>query len=159
MTIETDKVVSLKRLVGAVKAPKAGETLALALIYGTIVSVKRGNGDKGSWTRYDGDFIGRGLVNAGKEEIPRTLQATSLFAPMADDMLETDGVDQDGVFTNVGLKISMVADAKGRVSYTAEYVLKPTQTSPAKALVSTEAPEWLGEAKAAAQTPAKAKGK
>lgn len=157
MQIEQIKVISLKRLVGAAKAPeKAGEVNWLCAVYGVCVGVKEGVKDTGPFVRFDGDFIARTLIPVGRDKEIRAVRGGELFLPpAAEDLLLADDVGADGTFTEFGVKIGIGADDKGKPQYVAEYLVKPTQASPAETLVKTHAPEWFG----APQTPAAASGK
>lgn len=157
MTIETEKAISLKRLVGSVKLsdiPATG-TLWLFAVVGVCTGVKTRMGDAGEQKSYVGDFIAKTMV-PGKADAIKTVRADALFLPNAgDDMMEEAGVttDAEGAFYDMGLKVGATRDAKGRVAYAVEWLQKPTASSPAEALVKRIAPDMLGEA-TAPQTPA-----
>lgn len=162
MQIEAQKAISLKRLVGAAKAPDAGKTIWLAAVYGCCVAVESGTGDKGDWTRYRGDFIAKTLLPVGRDQQIRAARAGELYLPgPAEDMMAEAGIDADGEgqFNEFGLKIGITADAKGRPEYVAEWLVEPTQSSPAEALVSKHAPDMLGEAPAQGKPAAPAQSK
>lgn len=160
MQLENLKAISLKRLVGASKAPAHGSITWLAVVFGVCTAIKTGSGDKGDWKRFDGDFIARGLTGKGRDEKIVAARAPQLFAPgAAEDMLLADGVGDDGTFTQFALKVGITSDEKGRPEYVAEYVLKPTQTSPADDLVSKHGGEYFGAADQSKAAAAPAKGK
>lgn len=162
MTIKTEKAISLKRLVGAAKAPAAGETIWLVRVFGTCVGVKTGTGDKGDWTRYLGDFIAKTLVPVGRDAEIRAARASELYLPTQGEDLMAEAeitADSEGQFNDFGMKIGITADAKGRPQYVAEWIVPPTPSSPAEALVKKHAPDMLGEAKEAAQAAPSAPGK
>lgn len=166
MTIQTLKTISLKRLVGAQSLPeKKGDTKWLALIAGVITAAATKTKDTGTHRVYSGDFLARALVpvKASKDaEAEHTAARSSemIMPGVAEDMLDDAGVGVEGTFSNVVLKIGIRADQRGRAEYVAEFVLAPTQTSPAEALAKAHAPELLGDAEAApAATPAPATAK
>lgn len=153
MTIETEKAISLKRLVGSVKLsdiPKTG-TLWLFAVVGVCTGIKSRMGDAGEQKSYVGDFIAKTMI-PGKAEAIRTVRADTLFLPtLGDDMMEEEGVtaEAEGAFYDLGLKVGAGLDTKGKVTYVAEWLQKPTQSSPAEALVKRIAPDMLGDAPAA----------
>lgn len=156
MTIKTEKAISLKRLVGAAKAPEAGKTVWLVRVFGTCVGVKTGTGDKGEWTRYLGDFIAKTLVPVGRDAEIRAARASELYLPgPAEDLMSEAGItdESEGQFNDFGLKIGIAADAKGKPQYVAEWLVEPTPSSPAEALVKQHAPDMLGEADAPQAAP------
>jgi len=155
MNIETAKTISLKRLVGAAKAPDKGSTVWLCRVFGTCVAVESGMGDKGPWTRYRGDFIAKTLVPVGKDKAERAARSGELYLPpAAEDMMAAAGItpESEGQFSDFGLKIGIATDDKGRPSYCAEWIVEPEQSSPAERLVREHAPDMIGEAKEAEQT-------
>ncbi len=161
MNVEKINAISLKRLVGAAKAPKAGETTWLVRVFGTCTGVKTGDGDKGPWTRYNGDYIAKTLLPVGRDQEVRAARADMLYLPdVGEDLMTEAGItkDSEGMF-ELGMKIGITADAKGRPQYVAEWLVEPEQSSPAETLVMKHAPDMLGDAPAktatAPQTPPK----
>lgn len=160
MEIESTKAISLKRLVGSAKAPPAGETAWLFRVYGCCVAVETGEGDKGEWTRYRGDFLAQTLLPVGRDQQVRAARAGEMYLPAAaEELMTAAGItaDEEGSFHDLGLKVGIATDAAGKSSYVAEWLVKPAQSSPAERLVSEHAPDMLGKAPAASQTPAKKK--
>lgn len=151
--------ISFKKMIGAVKKPAEGETVWLYRVFGVAVSVKEGMTDKGAFTRFRGDFIAQTLVKVGKTEEIRTLRAEDLYLPqIAEEMAISEGVGDDGKFSEFGMKIGVALDkGKSAPRFVAEWIVKPSQSSPAERLVKEHAPEMLGQAPAASQTTPKKK--
>lgn len=150
-TVEKVDVISRKRLIGSAKAPDAGKTVWLARVFGTCVGVKTGDGDKGPWTRYIGDFIAKTLVAVGRDQQIRAVRAGMMYLPEAAmTLMAAAGIDEEneGQFNDFGLQIGIASDDKGRPSYVAEWIVTPEPSSPAEALVAKHAPDMLGDAEA-----------
>lgn len=161
MELEALKTISLKRLVGSQKPPEKGQTTWLAVVFGVCWSARNSSSDQGDYVKFDGDFIAKGLSEKprkGEEAVTIAGRASDLRVPgIVEEMLIADGVGDEGTLTEFALKIGITADEKGRAKYVAEYIVKPTQASPAEALVSKAGGEWFGTAAKAAPAPAAAK--
>lgn len=159
MELNDQKIISLKRIVGAQKPPEKGATKMLVVVFGVCTGVKQGVNDSGAFTRFNGDFISKGLTAKGVKgktegEIVGARAGVLQVPETIAEALVADGVGADDTFTEFALKIGITADDKGRPSYVHEYVVKPSQTSPADALVEKHGGEWFGQPKEAAQTQA-----
>lgn len=150
-------VIQFKKIVGAVKKPDEGTTVWLYRVFGVATGMRPAmlaNGD--AMTKFRGDFIAQTLVPVGREQEIRTHRAEDLNLPtVAEEMAVAEGVGEDGKFSEFGMKIGITLD-KGKTAprFVAEWVSKPTQSSPAERLVREHAPEILGAAPAASQAPA-----
>lgn len=160
MELETLKIISLKRLVGGAKVPADGKTAWLAVVFGVCTGARMKSGDMGDALVFAGDFIAKGLSAKGKDEKIVAGRASALMLPQAaEDMLVSDNVGDEGTFTELALKIGIKGDDKGRPVYVCEYIVKPSQTSPAEALVDRAGAEYFGAADQAKAAPAPAKAK
>lgn len=159
MQLDTLKKISLKRLVGSAKAPKEGTTW-LAVVFGVCTSARPGMSDQGEYTKFGGDFIAKGLIakpKKGEEDVNIAGRAPELQVPnMIEETLLKDGVGADGTFTEVAFRIGITTE-NGRAKHVLEYIVKPTATSPAEALVAKAGGEYFGAAKEAAPATAKKK--
>lgn len=142
--IQTLKAISLKRLVGAVKVPEKGVTNWLAVVCGVITAAATKTKDTGTHRVYSGDFLAKSLIE-GKDGEYIAGRSSELHVPqVAEDMLDDAGVGAEGTFSNFALRLGITADARGRPQYVSEFVLSPTQSSPAEAVAKQHAPEILG---------------
>ena len=158
MQTETLKVISLKRLVGAIKLPESGVSW-LAVVFGVCTAAKVKSTDMGDAVVFAGDFIAKGLTTKGKDEKIVAGRSGALILPdVVADMLQSDDVGADDTFSQFVLKVGITKDDKGRPQYVGEYVVKPTLTSPADDLVAKHGAAFTTAA-AAPAAPAKATGK
>ena len=152
MELTSLKKISLKRLVGSQKPPEKGQTAWLAVVFGVCTSSRNSSGDQGDYVRFGGDWIAKGLTakpKKGEEAAEIAGRASELQVPsIIEEQLLADGVGAEDTFTSVAFKIGLTADDSGRAKYVLEYVQKPTQTSPAEALVAKVGGEWFAPAKA-----------
>jgi hypothetical protein len=149
------KMISLKRLVGAQKPPAAGSTVWLCAVFGCVTTIKQRTGaDALPETRFGGDFMAKTMVPVGRENEVRAAQSSELSLPNnIEEQLLADGVGEEGTFTQLGFKIGITADDKGRAGYVMEYLLKPTQTSPASAIVKEHGGDLFNAPATAQQAP------
>ena len=137
MNFEPSKAISQKRLMGtSFPKPQKGQTIWLYAVVGVVVSVENGVGDKGEWTRFNGDFRAVTLIPVGRDKEIRALTGSQLFLPtVAEEKLLEAGAGEEGKFSAIAMKIGVTADDKSQARGVVEWLKEPEQTSPAEALV------------------------
>lgn len=159
MDMDSQKIVSLKRLVGGQNPPEKGTTW-LAVVFGVCTDARLKNTDAGSHMVFSGDWLAKGLVTKAKKAEALAVRAGALVLPtVAEEMLLANDVGAEGTFTELGLKVGITKDDKGRPQYVAEYLHKPVQSSPAEAVAKQHGAEYFGAPAQANASKAAGKGR
>lgn len=147
---ETEKALSVRRLVASYEMPAQGEMAWLCEMLGIVTHVRITQTDRGEAVRYTGDFVGRSLRATDAQPV----RSAVLYAPQCDDMLAEAGIDSelDGFFA-IGVRIGVMLDPRGRPKLVGDLLFAPQASSPAEALIRQHRPAWLGETGAPVSKP------